>query len=74
MQEPIKANKHWIQQMADADLNELLLLQDKNIFDQETKYLALEVYYATVDEETLTSIIWEKQQQRRKETPPFCYE
>jgi len=45
--------------MAEADFNELLLLQDKD-FDKETKAYAMELYYERIDAETATAILWEK--------------
>ena len=68
-----EVNKHWIDLMADADLNELLLLQDKD-FNSESKEYAMELYYARIDEETVISILHESKNKEYRERHWYLYE
>lgn len=55
----VKINKRKIEAMAYADLNEMLLMQDKD-FNQESKDYAMELYRIKTAKEVPTQILWER--------------
>lgn len=67
-----KASKCKIEAMAEADFNELLLMQDKNYSDDEKQY-AMGLYYAQVNGETPISILRESKDADYRERHWYLY-
>lgn len=70
----IKADEEWIKMMADSDLNELLLMQEKEIFDTESRDFARELYIQTIEEETSAEDMAKKAEEAHRLKYWYFYE
>lgn len=68
-----KVNRRRIEAMAEADFNELLLMQDKD-YSKEDKQYAMGLYYAQANEETLISILHKSKDADYRKRHWYLYE